>query len=322
MGKVFISHTTADDIYGHLIVEHLEKHGIECFIDHRDIEGGVKWEKYMLNNVKESELMIVVVSRETCKAVSKRKYILDEIKTACENNKRIIPVIIGNITPCKSLMQYIGNRNFIITEKDKFYNYLDIILQVVESEKTMPKISTVFTYDSERGVMVNPKDGQRNVSFRTDTLTNMMGIIFEEVCKSTNYEKANEIFFKSGYDSGKKFCERNNGQWGVGNTIEDIKNRINKWCEFDSAVGWGKFSAEINLSEDLNSLSGTISIREAFLVDKMERRQVCSFVKGYCVGVLEAISQGKVELTCYKSCPINHFLKNTCEFEIKIKNKE
>lgn len=39
----------------------------------------------------------------------------------------------------------------------------------------LKKTKTVFEYDPERGIMINPEDRQRNVSFRTDTFINMMG---------------------------------------------------------------------------------------------------------------------------------------------------
>ena len=106
----------------------------------------------------------------------------------------------------------------------------------------------------------------------------------------------------------------------MGDTIEDINNKIDKWCEFDSAVGWGKFSADVTVDEENGSLSGKLCINEAFLVDKFKKRHICSFVKGYCTGVLETILSVEVELTCNGSaCPIKNRFKNTCEYIISIK---
>ena len=178
---------------------------------------------------------------------------------------------------------------------------------------------TVFEYVPDRGIMINPEDHQRNVSFRTDTLINMMSGIYEKISEIADEEVAEQIFFNSGYISGKNFGERIDNQWNTGYSIEEIIKKLNKWCVFDSAVGWGKFTADIDFDEAEECLTGTLSINEAFIVDKSKKRRICGFIRGYCSGVMETlIGSVDVELTC-KECPLKNKFKCHCVFDIKAK---
>lgn len=159
-----------------------------------------------------------------------------------------------------------------------------------------------------------------NVSFRTDTFTNMMGGIFAEVAAITSEEKAQEIFFNTGYESGANFAERMSSEWGDSNDFDEIKKAIKEWCAFDSAVGWGKFEADITFDEDNELILGTLTIIKAFIVDTRHKRKICSFIRGYCTGVLNTLLGGLgVDLVC-SSCPLEgKFSRNKCVFDIKMK---
>ena len=167
--------------------------------------------------------------------------------------------------------------------------------------------------------MINPEDHQRNVSFRTDTFINMMGGIYEKVSAIAGAEEAEKIFFESGYNSGKNFAERIDAQWSNSDLdlFDSIKAKFKKWCEFDSAVGWGNFSSEIAYDEENNCLAGNISINEAFIVDNKGKRKICNFIKGYCSGVAETLlGSVEVELVC-KECPLKNKFHPKCVFSLK-----
>lgn len=333
MKEVFISYTTSDKATADMIVDYLEKHGIDCFIAPRDIEGGANYAKRLVKALEECLLVLLVASEKT----NESDHVLNEVDIMIDKKKPVLPVFIEEYELNDELRYYIGRKQRIMAVENEFSTYLPAILSAVEErlpkkEKPAPEpvaeveeathqhTKTVFEYIPDRGIMINPEDHQRNVSFRTDTLTNMMGGIFEKVVDITgDTEKAEEIFFSSGYVSGKNFGERINNQWEMGNTMADIRRKLNKWCQFDSAVGWGKFSVDIDYDEAADSLTGTLCINEAFLVDKGHKRKICSFIRGYCTGVMETLlGSVSVELRC-KSCPLKSHFKNTCEFEIIIK---
>ena len=332
MKDVFISYTTSDKKQADAIVEYLERHNVECFIAPRDIEGGSNYATRLFKALEECHLVILVASQKT----NDSDHVLNEVDIMVNKKIPVLPVFIEEFELNDELRYYIGRKQRIMAVDNEFSTYLPSILSaaeehlpkrtkpvtpVVEVEETVHQhTKTVFEYIPDRGIMINPEDHQRNVSFRTDTLTNMMGGIFEKVVELTgNTEAAENIFYFSGYTSGKNFGERINSQWEMGNTISDIRRKLNKWCQFDSAVGWGKFSINIAYDEDTDSLTGKLCINEAFLVDKGHKRRVCSFIRGYCTGVMETLLDSvQVELTCV-SCPMKSHFKNTCEFEIIVK---
>lgn len=331
MRDIFISYNTKDKIQADMIVEYLERNGKSCFIAPRDISGGANYATRLSQALEECHLVILVVSEKT----NDSEHVLNEVDIVINKKIPILPVFIEDFELNDELRYYIGRKHRILAVDNEFPTYLPNILSTVEEylpqkvtqvsppveEETVTQhTKTVFEYIPDRGIMINPEDHQRNVSFRTDTLTNMMGGIYEKVVEITgNTETAEEIFFSSGYVSGKNFGDRINSQWEMGNTLADISRKLNKWCQFDSAVGWGKFSVNISYDENADTLTGTLSINEAFIVDKGRKRKVCAFIRGYCTGVMETLLDSvKVELVC-KACPLKSHFKNTCEFEIIVK---
>ena len=332
MKEVFISYSSSDKERADAIVEYLENHGVDCFIAPRDVEGGVNYAKRLVKALDECLLVLLVASEKT----NESDHVLNEVDIMIDRKIPVLPVFVEEYELNDELRYYIGRKQRIMAVENEFSTYLPAILSAVEErlpKKEKPVIvpeveeevvsqhtKTVFEYIPDRGIMINPEDHQRNVSFRTDTLTNMMGGIFEKVVEiSQDADAAEEIFFSSGYVSGKNFGERINNQWEMGYTIPDISRKLKKWCAFDSAVGWGKFSVDVEYDEASDSLTGTLSISEAFLVDKGKKRKICSFIRGYCTGVMETLlGDVKVELTC-KACPLKSHFKNTCEFGITVK---
>ena len=156
----------------------------------------------------------------------------------------------------------------------------------------------------------------RNISFRQDTFTNMMSGIFDEITKSVDLERSQKVFFDCGYEGGSNFGTRLNQM--MENSHYTIQEKLKKWCEFDSCVGWGRFQIDIDLDEDNGTLSGTLSINECFMVDKKHKHKICSFIIGYCTGVIEALL-GDIEivLSC-KTCPLKNKFKSECVFEIAL----
>ena len=97
-----------------------------------------------------------------------------------------------------------------------------------------------------------------------------------------------------------------------------LKEKLQKWCEFDSCVGWGKFNIDIDIDEDNGTLSGTLSINECFMVDKKHKHPICSFIVGYCTGVIEALlGDMEIVLSC-KTCPLKNKFKSECVFDIAL----
>ena len=329
--EVFVSYTTADKEAAFSMVDYLESNGISCFIAPRDVTAGTAYASNLMKALTSCKLVLLVASHST----NESEHVLNEVDVIIDNKIDILPVFIEDFELNDDFRYYLGRKQRILAYPEKLSVYFPNILAAVEEkvprnrkqwvetpvepqEEGSKKTKTVFEYIPERGIMINPEDHQRNVSFRTDTLINMLGGIYEEIVSISSEEKAAGIFFNSGYVSGKNFAERIDNQWDTGTSIPEIRNKLEKWCRFDSAVGWGNFSATIDYNESDDTFLGTLKINEAFIVDKAHKRKICSFIKGYCTGVLETLIGVDVELNC-KECPLTAKFRCNCVFDIVVK---
>lgn len=331
MKQIFVSYASADRTTAYEIVEYLEKSGISCFIAPRDIDGGKAYAKALMEAIDGCNLVVLVASS----AILPSEHVLNEVEAVINKKKEMLPILIEDFEMSDEYKYYLGRKQWITAYPEAVDTYFEKIKDLIadklpkkevkpvvvdepETTKDGPK-TTVFEYVPSRGIMINPEDHQRNVSFRTDTFVNMMGEIYEKVDRLVGEEEAQEIFFNSGYASGKNFAERISNQWDFGYSVDDIKLKFDKWCKFDSAVGWGKFSANLELDEETDSIGGTICINEAFIVDNKKKRKICYFIKGYCTGVAEVLlNSPEIELVCAQ-CPLNSKFKTQCVLEIKTK---
>ncbi|MBR2376542.1 MAG: toll/interleukin-1 receptor domain-containing protein [Clostridia bacterium] len=330
---IFISYTTKDKGVADVLVEYLEGLRYSCFIAPRDIDPGKAYAANLMTAISDCKLVLLVASE----AINDSEHCLNEVDVVTEKKKPILPIFIEEFSLNDDYRYYLGRKQHIFAYPESIDAYFAKIVEGIEpycpkkaSSKPIQIITeeeeveegarkTIFEYIPERGIMINPEDHQRNVSFRNDTLINLMGGIYEKVAKFQGDETAEEIFYSSGYSGGTNFGERIKNQWNLGSSLEEIKLKLNKWCKFDSAVGWGKFSIELFYDEENDALNGKLSINEAFIVDKVHKRKICGFIRGYCTGVIETLLDlPGVVLTC-KDCPLKSMFKSVCVFEFSIK---
>ena len=332
MKQVFISYPSPSKAAAFEIMEYLEKNGVDCFIAPRDIEGGKTYASALMAALEECGLVILIASS----AINESEHVLNEVDVVINKKKALLPVFIENFEMKDEYRYYLGRKQWVTAYPDSLSCYYreiyDAVVENLPTDKRLKLMSaeepakvdavnktTVFEYNSERGIMINPADHQRNVSFRTDTFVNMMSGIFGKVKELVGEDEAENIFYDSGYSSGRNFAERINSQWDTGFSAQGIQMKFDKWCAFDSAVGWGRFSAKVKFDEEQDTVSGTICINEAFIVDNKTKKKICAFIKGYCTGVVEIfLNSVAVELVC-RECPLQSRLSTKCVFDFTLK---
>ncbi len=334
---VFVSYTTANKDVAFAVVKSLEEKGIDCFVAPRDVDPGRPYASNLVNAIDNCLVAILIAS----KAINGSEHVLNEIDVIIEKNKRLIPFFIEEFDMNDDLRYYLSRTHRIIAYPNEPSYYFDKLYDSVcsylphkpEPETTQKPIlpaaeqspaknnsTTVFNYIRERGIMVNPEDGQRNVSFRTDTFINLLGGIYESVSDIAGIEKADRIFHVSGYESGQNFAERLNDKWDVQQSSPtSFEEKLTKWCEFDSNVGWGKFDISVDI-DDEGKFSGHLTINECFIVDKKKKRHICEFIKGYCEGVIETLLGVEVTLEC-DVCPLKNKFKTMCSYIIRLQDE-
>jgi hypothetical protein len=159
-----------------------------------------------------------------------------------------------------------------------------------------------FRCEKRTGALINPKDESRNVAFKVETFQ----LLLEGIEKGVKREDFEGILRAAGYNCGKVFGEALNDSW-KGKTRAKSRStganfklgqetRISRWCQFDSDVGFGRFSvAGISMTND-QVTKCEITLRESFLTPARDLRRItvdgdhyCMFMAGYIQGVLEKI---------------------------------
>lgn len=329
---VFVSHSRdADGKKADAVVDYLESRGIGCFIAPRDITGGTSYAPRLVAAIKAASVILLIGSP----AVNSSEHILNEIEIAVNHHKDILHFVIEDYIPSDDLVYYISRKQKLFALNNDYKSFLPNLEKQLRELLNLPDAPEktaseenfgdsdrykVFQYLPDRGIMINPSDRHRNVSFRSDTFLTLFSQIYDSVAKATDPESAEEIFRQSGYTCGANFGRRLQSTMDEKNGYRDYtpEEKIARWCEFDSNVGWGKFSSQIRIDTDAGTIDGKLSISECFLMDKSSsRRPVCAFVRGYCEAVMSALLGVQLRLTC-KSCPYIKKFSNTCEFEVSL----
>ena len=328
---IFVSYSTADKDVAFDIVRYFEDKGVGCYIAPRDIEPGVPYASALTTAIRESKAVILVASG----AINSSDHVLNELDIIVSEKKFFIPFFIEEFEMGSEYRYYLGRKQRIMADmgdpRDHFPKLMDALaaelsLDIKPSIKPEAELKPamanntqkVFTYLSHRGIMINPEDQQRNVSFRTDTFIGLIGGIYDEIVAMSDEKRAKEILWNSGYQSGQRFAQRLNSQWDLSADGASLyEEKLKKWCRFDSDVGWGKFDIKVKVNEETGDFKGELTINESFIVDLKNKRHVCEFVRGYCDGVIETLLGIKVELVC-RVCPMRNRFKTACVFDILI----
>jgi CheY-like chemotaxis protein len=99
LAKIFISYASADRLIVENLQKDLAKHNYSLWVDFNNISGGTLWEQEITNAVSQCTACIVIVTRESTKS----EWVQKEIDIARRENKLIIPLIMDDISPGKSV---------------------------------------------------------------------------------------------------------------------------------------------------------------------------------------------------------------------------
>lgn len=123
---VFVSYSRKDQDFVKEIVNFLESKGTKVYIDYRDIPPGTVFAEEIVNAIENSICCILVFTDSS----NKSSYVLNEMNSATNHNKLIIPLRINEVSPSKALEFYIGTSNWIEYAGD---GSLDVLLKTINS---------------------------------------------------------------------------------------------------------------------------------------------------------------------------------------------
>lgn len=105
----FISYSRADQARVNELIEQLEKIGVKVYIDYRDIPPGSVYAEEIVNAIENSICCILMFTEKS----NDSRFVLNEMNSATNYNKTIIPLRLDSILPSKALCFYIGKYNWI-----------------------------------------------------------------------------------------------------------------------------------------------------------------------------------------------------------------
>ncbi|MCD7980743.1 MAG: toll/interleukin-1 receptor domain-containing protein [Clostridiales bacterium] len=333
--EVFVSYASADRACAMDIVGYLEEREVSCFIAPRDIDPGVAYASSLMNALEDASVVVLVASV----AMNSSEHVLNEIDVVVSKKIPFIPFFIEDFEMNDDFRYYLGRKQYILAY-DNYSDYFNKLYKAIEpyltrkpekpvapaapetdnGDDVSANTKTIFEYFPDRGIMVNPADHQRNISFRNDTLINLLSRLYYGIESISDRETADKLFYETGFSSGNNFAQRLNEQIEMSASHRvGLSAKIDTWCDFDSNVGWGRFLSDIHIDEEEGELSGTLTISECFLIDKKDQTEICFFIKGYCEGILEKLLGNiPVELKCI-SCPMKNKFKSACVFSVGLK---
>ena len=190
------------------------------------------------------------------------------------------------------------------------------------STKEAPS-SRTFRLLAGRGTLINPSDESRNIAFKVETVNLLLGSLAQSFLERHSVAETQRIFEEAGYAAALRFGERIHEKWGLRDPQDTIEQRIERWCMFDSDVGWGRLLSELRFHDDTDSISGVIRLLDNFQTYKRSEGEFpdCFLMHGYIRGVLETLTDGTpLTVECdQEQCPLRYRRKKDCVFVVRSK---
>ena len=109
--KVYISYAKEDQELANRLYEDIQRHGIQPWLDKRDLQPGQNWEIEIKKAIKESSIFIALLST---KSITKKGFIQKELRIAMQElDERptadifVIPVRIDECMPDDEKLKYL-----------------------------------------------------------------------------------------------------------------------------------------------------------------------------------------------------------------------
>lgn len=181
------------------------------------------------------------------------------------------------------------------------------VARILNLDNHYEETERVFIHETPRGTLINPNDKSRNVAFKVETFkrllegvqTGLETLLDEErengKLRATNQDWLTKTLRSAGRGCGEAFGVALNKTFSNGRVGVGVQERIQKWADFDSDVGFGKFCFdELSIKIDGKRLVHCdVYLLESFLTAESEVRsgeaadhQYCEFMTGYIEGVL------------------------------------
>lgn len=180
---VFISHSSADNDCSEQIYDLLERKGLGCWMDKRDIVPGIPYARAIMAGIDQCKAMVVIISSNSIKSDD----VLNEIDQAHAAQKLLIPVMWEDLELPRDFSYYLKRRQWIVANG----NVDTCVKGICDALRT------------NLGIEVNESNLSNSISTEIDQESESY---IRELLDSELYEKAYPIIIKQAIN-GSAFAQ-------------------------------------------------------------------------------------------------------------------
>jgi len=107
--EVFISYSSKNQRHADRVVEHLEKHGIKCWIANRDIASGADYSTSIVQAIENTKVFLLLLSNDSMNS----KHVKSELELAFGRQKAITPFKLDDASPINGFEYFLNLKQFI-----------------------------------------------------------------------------------------------------------------------------------------------------------------------------------------------------------------
>ena len=140
MADAFISYSRKDLAFARRLHEGMQDSGFESWIDWKDIPPSADWKREIKAAIEQSDAFIVILSSHSVDSST----CSEEVAHAIENNKRLIPIVLGDLD-AQSVPPQLAALNWIIVDPEGDLEVaLDTLSQALRTDLQWVKAHTRY----------------------------------------------------------------------------------------------------------------------------------------------------------------------------------
>ncbi len=127
MYDVFISYSSKDQTIADAVLSSLENNKIKCWIAYRNAVVGEEYAASIVRAIKDSKAVLLIYSQNS----NSSKQVLNEINSATNAGKMIIPFKIDDFSPGESFEYYLGKTHWLDAITPPMQKHIDLLCQKI-----------------------------------------------------------------------------------------------------------------------------------------------------------------------------------------------
>jgi WD40 repeat protein len=140
MADAFISYSRKDITFARRLHDGMQVRGFESWIDWKDIPPSADWKREIKEAIEQSDAFIVILSSHSVDSTT----CSEEVTHAIENNKRLIPIVLGKLDPTTVPPQLAALNWIIVDPEGELDAALDILSDALRTDLLWVKAHTRY----------------------------------------------------------------------------------------------------------------------------------------------------------------------------------